>query len=137
MKGNKDDVRISLANDKVLIKALKNMPQKEAKKAARKGSRAGQKIVKPQVQADTPVRTGKLKSQIKVKSVRRSRKYVGTRTMIGQGTEAFYGGFVEYGTKKIEARWFARQAAAKKSNEALREASLIMKHEVEKYWRAI
>lgn len=73
-----------------------------AKKALRNGLRAGAKITTAAARAVAPVRTGQLRRAIRTKAAKRSRRYIGVKTMIGEGYfkgETFYGAFVEFGWK--------------------------------------
>jgi HK97 gp10 family phage protein len=94
-----------------LIARLRTFKKVKSKKAIRKGSRKGSKIVQAKAKANVPVKSGALQKAIKVRAIKRSRKWAGTTvtTKVAQGP-TYYGGFIEYGTKYIKARHFIKQA---------------------------
>ncbi len=134
--------------DKALIDKLQTLKKTTAKAAIRKGTREGAKIVKDKVRDLTPVLTGMLRSQIKVRSLPRSRVWTGTDIMIVESNKAFkapkrisekaktklayrakrgwglafYGPFVELGTKHIEARHFMKRASDAVGERAMKRA---------------
>lgn len=95
-----------------------------AKKAIRKGTRAGAKIVQAKAKLLAPRGTGALAKTIKVRALPRSKKWLGAMTRLLNDGEVYYGGFVNYGTKRIKARRFLNAAAdqtrASATSEALR-----------------
>jgi len=117
---------------KDLIKKLQTLKNTHARAAIRKGTRAGAKIVQAKAQDLAPLKTGLLKKEIKVRSLRRSRRWIGTMIRNAfRGTQAFYGAFLEYGTKFIKARQFMKQAADQEGSRALDKAMAVIKSEVE------
>jgi len=89
---------ISLQGDKRLIAKLSRLKRKDFSKA----TRAGQKIIQAGVREVVPVRTGMLKSAIKVRAMKRRKGQVGTLTIISfPGGGKYYGSFVELGTRHI------------------------------------
>jgi HK97 gp10 family phage protein len=117
--------------DKELIEKLQRLKTKDAKAAIRKGSRAGIKKILPLAKANAPVRTGTLKKNLKVKAIPRSRKYVGTQIKLDYTGPTFYGAFVEYGSKHVQARHFMQKATDDKQAVALDTAISVMKEEIE------
>lgn len=94
------------------VKALLELIPKRVKRGIRKGSRAGCKIVQAYAKTQVPVVTGLLRSEIKIRSLRRSRRFIGTQVTIRvAGGKAYYGSFVELGTKKMAPRGFLKKSA--------------------------
>lgn len=82
--------------------ALKQATPKVQKKLQRKATRAAAKIVAEKVRQYVPVRTGLLRSRIKVRALPRTRKnIVGARVV----SKAPHAHLIEFGTVKMEARW--------------------------------
>ena len=73
-----------------------------AKKLIRRALRAGAKVIATQCKADSPVRSGLLRSKIRVRSGKRRRNHIRINVAVGkkdfQG-ETFYAGFVDRGRK--------------------------------------
>jgi len=125
-------MRQHLQGDKELIGKLDSLKRTDAKAAIRKGTREGAKIVQAKAKELVPVRTGTLKRNIKVRALPRSRKWVGTMVKTTfANSEAFYGQFVEYGTRKMAARHFLKKAVNEQGDTALRRAADIIRVEVE------
>lgn len=108
-----------------VVALLKDLRGKRANAAIRKGTRAGCKRIVPRAKADIPVverrtRSGEIQSggmqrSVKVRAVKRNRSgWIGTVVSVGpenyQGDD-FYAPMVEYGTKKMQARHYLKQAA--------------------------
>lgn len=114
-----------LTGDKALNRKLKKLAGKEAKAVIRKATRPALKPVLQEARAEAPKRTGNLRKNIKIRALPRSRKFFGSRVTSGAGKsensgDAFYGAFLEYGTKRgIEPRRFMKRAAEKKRSQAL------------------
>jgi len=112
-------------------KKLDSLKKKVLKKAIRKGSRAGAKIVQSKARDLAPVKTGALKKGLKVRALPRSRRYVGTMVRLADTGEVFYGAFVDLGTHRIEARHFLKQAADDEKERAINTALAIIKKVIE------
>lgn len=110
-------VDITLIGDKQLIKLFKTLPDKLQKKFAVQALRAEAKLVKGEIQAATPVLTGRLKKSMKVKSVKRSRVKIGVKIETGTRAELgippdskwYYPAHVELGTRTRPAKSFMRK----------------------------
>lgn len=109
-----------------LVKKLERMNKKDSKAAVRKGSREGSKIVQKQAKANAPKKTGQLRKSIKVRSLPRSTKWVGT-TVKATDPKA---GPLEYGTKHIEPREFMQQAVDQQSRKAGDRFAEVTKEEI-------
>ena len=98
-----DGIDIQVRGDKALRAKLNQIADVELKKILRRAMRDGAKVILPQARANAPVgATGRLKKAIKVRSAKRSRKYVGMTVVLGEGFlqgETFYGAFQEFGWK--------------------------------------
>src|SRR5438132_1009826 len=79
---------------KELMAKLEKLDKVTAKRALRKGTRAGAKQIAATARTIAPRRTGALASTIKVRALKRSRKAVGTRVDL----TIRYGSFVELGS---------------------------------------
>ena len=83
-----------------LLLKLKDLEAKVSGKYMRTALRAGAKVIRTQMVADAPVKSGATRAAVKLKAMRRSRTRVGMMISVGagwfKGTE-FYAGFVEFG----------------------------------------
>ena len=112
----------------------------EAKAALRAGLRVGANIFLKEAKARVPVDTGRLKSSLRVKAPKRSRKFKDdVRLMVTSSKsnnlftgQAYYGGMVEYGTVKMAAKPFIRPAFKAKQEEAVKAIGSKVGSEVEK-----
>ena len=105
---------IALTGDKALDLKLAGMHGRFQKKLSRKATRlAAKDIVLPDAKRMAPIDTGKLEKSLVVRAMKRSRVKVGhvvqTRDGFFKGYE-FYGGFQEFGTKRMKADPFLRPA---------------------------
>ena len=108
-----------------LDRKLKKLKGTEGKKVVRKSARTALKPVLQESRSLAPSDTGFLKRNIKVRALPRSRKVFGARVTSGRGKnansgDAFYGAFLEFGTRNIKPRRFMKQAADRKRTQALR-----------------
>ena len=98
------------------IRKLAKLRKNDMRKAVRKGSRAGVKLIAPTAKELAPVRTGTLRRAMKVRALPRSRKWTGTQiTSKIEGADAYYMGWVEFGHKtksggKVEGQHFLGRA---------------------------
>jgi HK97 gp10 family phage protein len=103
---------------------LQRLASKEAKKVIRKATRPALKPVLQEARGTAPVKTGNLRRNIKIRALPRSRRFFGSRVTSGAGRNAnsgdgFYGAFLEFGTTRIKARNFMKNAANRKKTQAL------------------
>lgn len=91
--------KLSSKSKKSINRAIKQIGDKDAKKAVRKATRASAKVFAKELKKNAPVDTGELKKSIKVRAAKRSRKYIGVNATVGLDTDAFYGNFIEFGAK--------------------------------------
>jgi HK97 gp10 family phage protein len=108
---------------------LQRLKKSTAKKAVRKGSRAGCKDIQKVAKEEAPVVSGVIRKNIKVRAMKRSRKRVGCVVEI---LDVPYGGPLIYGTKKMEANNFLGRATDKAGERALETAARITAEEIEK-----
>ena len=113
------------------VKAALKRLKKATKDGIRKGTRAGAKIVLAAAKRLAPVRTGALAKSIKVRALPRSRKLIGTTTRLVNDGNIFYGGFVNYGTKRQRAKRFLNDAADEVRESATDEAIRVMRDVVD------
>ena len=82
-------------------------------KVARKVLRTCSKAIAAAAKAIYPVRTGKARKAIKVRAAKRKKGVIGVNVQVGDKWftgETFYAGFVEWGTKYMQARQPLQQA---------------------------
>ena len=98
-----------------LQKRLAELPKKLRNGAIRKGTRAGAKILRARLKEATPKRTGAAAKAIKVRSLKRSRRFVGTTVRYERppGAKILYIMVINYGRKKrlIKGSRFIQQIA--------------------------
>lgn len=111
------------------IKAmLKDLGKTKAKACIRKGSRAAAKIVQKEVIAKAPSLTGTLKRNIKVRSLARSRRWVGSKVI----ETSPHAGFTEFGTKYIKPGNAVKEAFESVKSQAEDEFIKVILEEIEK-----
>ncbi len=93
-----------MTGDDELNRRLDALGGTKAKEMIRKASRPALKPVLSQARATVPSRTGAYKRSLKIRSIARSRAWVGSRvTTNGSGNlfkgKTFYGAFLEFGWK--------------------------------------
>lgn len=125
-------VDISNSDLKKIEKKLKEVGGKKAASAIRKGSRAGAKIIASKTKDLVPVNTGALKRAIKVRALKRSRTRIGAQVQLSGSAFSgrFYGGYVEYGTKKHKGAQFMRKASKQAGGKALEESINVIRGEL-------
>jgi len=124
-------VDISVIGDKALAKTLADLPDALQKSIVRKAMRPAGNFLLKEVKAATPVKTGALKKNLKLRAIKRSRSRFGvmiplpTRESLGidAKTDGYYPAVLEYGsparniaprayirgtTNKNETRWRAK-----------------------------
>lgn len=135
---------VKLVGDIKLRRLMKSLPNKDVKKAIRKAARAGAKIITAETKSLAPVgETKRLRRAIKTRAAKRSRKYIGVVTSIGEGNfqgDTFYGAFVEFGHKvgarklanraEVEGQGFMLKAAKNKKRAAGAKAAEVLKSEL-------
>ncbi len=114
-------MKISVTGDKELLTKLSKLRKTQAAKAIRKGSRAGSKVVQAKEKEDAPEITGALKREIKVRALKRSRRWTGTQVTMRVAGGVPYGSFVDQGTKRMKARHFVKRAVEEAKDAAGRE----------------
>ncbi|WP_425399659.1 HK97-gp10 family putative phage morphogenesis protein [Aeoliella sp.] len=124
-------MRFDLQGDKKLIKKLEKLAAAEQKKAIRKASRAGNKILlqASKKEAKKSKDTGAFLKSLKVRSIPRSRVWVGTK-VVSVGLR--YSSMLELGTKNTGAKEHLTDAAKANDDKALKKATEIIKEEIEK-----
>jgi len=108
---------VEVAGLKELQVKLRTMPTRIANQLQRTAVRKAAHVVANKAKELVPVKTGALRKSIKVKALKRSRRNrgrVGARVVTGKDLfkgDTYYGGMVEFGTKRMRARPFLRSAA--------------------------
>lgn len=131
------DFGIKMTGFKKLDRQLRKLPGPMAKKALRKGLRAGAKIIQAEAKVRVPKVTGALRKSIRVRAARKRRGTVGVTVTTGQKDNAFvgdtyYGGMVEFGTSRMTARPFMQPAFDAKKQQALDVIRRVTGVEIEK-----
>jgi HK97 gp10 family phage protein len=111
------DFDIQVLGLKELDAALQNLAYPATRRALRKGMRAGANVVRDEVRARAPVKSGNLKRKIRTRE--RSEDQGNMRFAVEVPRSAFYGKFFEYGTSKMAAKPFMRPAAEAKTEAAV------------------
>lgn len=107
-----------------LRRKLAGLKDKDVKAAVRKGTRAGAKLMAAETRKAAPSKSGLLRKSIKVRALKRSRKRIGHMVAVKLPDGAVkvpYAGFVEFGTKRMKAVEFAKDAAKDSGEQALRQ----------------
>jgi len=108
---------INEADLKKLYTKLQMLPKKVGSKIAGPAGRAAAKIVAAKARSLVPVDSGDLEASIKVRAVKRTKRYrgmAGASVQTGKGHfrgSTYYGGMVEFGTKHQPQQSFLRHAA--------------------------
>jgi HK97 gp10 family phage protein len=95
-----EGIRIKLVGDKELLRKLDRLQKKDARKAIRRGLRAGAKILAVETKRLVPKVTGAIKRAVRVRAGKRSRRYIAVLAMIGEGWfkgDSFYAAQQEMG----------------------------------------
>ena len=110
-------------------KALKKMPVQLAKKVVTSSLREGAKIIQKEARNLAPLKTGRLRRAIKVKSSKIHNKprlgRFGVYIKINPGKKrddrqgAYYGRFVDGGTKRMRPRMFMSRSYDTKTKQAV------------------
>ena len=126
--------KLSIEGFAELQKRLNDLPKKLRNGAIRKGTRAGAKILQAKLKEATPKRTGAAAKAIKVRSLKRSRRYVGATVRFERpkGAKILYIAVVNYGSKKrrITGQRFANDATSAAAQEATDTALRIIADEI-------
>lgn len=127
---------IELFGDKQILANMEKLSKKDFTSATRKGS----KIVLQETKSRIPVLTGVLLQNTKVRSIPRSRTMAGTRTVMefkgATGRKGgFYGHWVNYGTRYLQAREFIQQGAKAAEQQAFAATKQELIQMVEKEWK--
>ena len=113
-----------------LFDDLMRLESKDAAKIIKKGLRQAATVVRNRAKKLVPVDTGLLRKSIKVYQTKGQRKHFYSYSVTGGGMtkkgkasaymgEAYYGGFIELGTKRMKPHPFLAPAFDTTKNEAL------------------
>jgi len=127
------DIELDLLGFQEMIDTLDSMGE-EGEKIFKNSLNEGAKPVKAAMERRAPVRTGLLKVNIKIGSVRKLKNGIYTQ-VIGPGkgdiSKVFYGKFTEYGTSKQPAKPWMRPAFDESQDEAYRIIEQIIQDGIE------
>lgn len=108
---------------KYLEKTFKRLNLEHQKEAANKAVEGGALIILQHAKINAPVKTGFMRSSIQAAVIKAPQEFLAeARVVVG----AFYGIFVEMGTKRMAARPFLRKAADEWFKEATRAIGLVL-----------
>lgn len=118
--------RLELSGFEEVTKLFETLDTKIKKKALRPALRAGAKVIQKDAKARAHKRSGKNAKNIKVKSMKRSRKEFGVMVQTGTREElgipadekGYYPFSEEFGTRKNPAHPYMRPALSSKRQEA-------------------
>lgn len=132
---------ISLNGDKALVSKLDSLDKKDLSKVVRQATRKNSKIVQTETKNLAPVESGMLKKAVKVRSMKRQKGYVGSKTTVlfagKTKSNMFYGAFQEFGYttvngRKIAGKHFMKQASSNVGPRALASTMLDIKSGINK-----
>jgi HK97 gp10 family phage protein len=84
---------------KELAADFEKLAKTEAAKILRKETRAGTKTISNEIKSIQPTQTGTIKKKIKIRAIKRNRKYFGHEVAIQQEDGKWYAPFSELGHK--------------------------------------
>ena len=121
-----------------LEQKLKNLPIKLRKQMMRKALRAGGKIILSAAKENSPVRSGLLQSQLKLRTGKNKRGYMSVRIGTGKKGDpgpAYYSSFIELGWKRgghqIAPNPFLKRASDSAKDRAGRAVTDSLKQQIE------
>lgn len=109
-----------------LLRQFQNMEKKVANQAMRKACKAGIQIIAQKARQLVPHRTGALEASMKIRSIPRSRRWVGSRLI----SALPYTSYEELGTSHSKGSPFMRDAFKQESVRAGDEAIGVLKKEL-------
>lgn len=108
---------------KELENDLKLLSRSENNKIKRKAVLAGAKVIRDAVKKEAPVRSGKLRQNIRAESAKGHPDIAGISIRVkGKSknpSNAYYWRFLEYGTSKMKANPFIRRGADESEKQAI------------------
>lgn len=113
--------RYQLDGIEEISRAFRELEPKLARKVIRQAARKGLKPVLRAIKKSVPVRSGALKKLVKIQAAKRRRRGVISLTVninSDRQGKAFYGAFLNYGTKKMDQRAFMQKSFKETKAEA-------------------
>lgn len=114
---------IDIRGAEELAAALQELGKAMEKKILRSAMRQAATIILEDAKRRAPVLTGQLRKSLRIRAIKRTRKgQVGVVISTSKGFfkgDDFYGGFHEFGTKKMPARPFIRPAFEANKSKAI------------------
>lgn len=106
---------VTITGMEALVARLKALPLKVQRRVVRPAMREAGKVVLEAARNTVPIgETGRLSRSLKVRAKKRTRKgTIGVNVTAGASLfsgPAYYGGFVEFGTRKMVGRHFMQEA---------------------------
>ncbi len=111
-----------------LKRQLKRLDTKVRTSIVRSGLREGAKVAKQAAEAKAPVDSGFLRDNIKIKTRKRGDKIT---AIVGFAEDAYYGRFIELGTKHMSAKPFLRPALDENQRQIVDAVKARMKKRIE------
>ena len=113
---------LTISGSRELARKLEELPKRVHRKVLSQAMRAAARVVQARAKALAPVDTGLLKRSLKIRAIRRNRRGNVGVTLSTRAVDfgpAFYGSFVEYGTRKLRGRRFIKRAFDESKDAAL------------------
>ena len=114
-----------------IYQKLQQYPKKIGNKLASKAGRSAAKVLAKKVKELVPVDSGDLEDSIKVRAAKGRRDGAkGAMVITGKGFfkgDTYYGGMIEYGTKRMPNQSFLRHAAILARDQVVSEWARVMK----------
>jgi HK97 gp10 family phage protein len=104
----KKGLSAGFSGQKELMENMRNLSEEMRMNVKRGAIMEAANYLKEESTRRVPVRTGKLKENIITQTVEDNERV--TEVKVGPSRDGFYGGMIEYGTKKMKAQPFMRPA---------------------------
>ena len=112
-------VNVEALGSREVVEALKRQSKKTQKATIRRALRVGAKTIADRARELAPVESGDLRASVKVRAMKRSRRYIGAQVIIGMGLEGGRATFTEFGTRRLRASRFTRRAVEERRDQVL------------------
>ncbi|MFO7905802.1 MAG: HK97 gp10 family phage protein [Pirellulaceae bacterium] len=122
------ETSFNIEGGKELTRQLRALDKKMSTSILRSGLREGAKVVKTAAESKAPIDSGFLRDSIKIKTKKRGNKIT---AIIGFVEDAYYGRFLELGTKNMAAQPFLRPAIDENQRQAVDAAKMRMRKRIE------
>ncbi len=131
---NRDGVTVKMEGGDAVRGVLNKLPARIERKVLIKGLRAGAKVILKEARRLVPVRTGTLKRSLGIVVIRgrgKAELAVAARSGKQRKYDGWYAHLVEFGPVKSRAHPFLRPAMDAKEQEAVDEASRVIRDQIQ------